>query len=47
MHIRTMSGSQQTPWSNNPNAPKILYDLYFEEKANFAGFLIGSILYGT
>jgi hypothetical protein len=35
------------PWSDNPNAPKIPYDLYFEEKANFAGILIGSILYGT
>ena len=41
-----MSGSQK-PWSTNPNAPDIPYSLYFQEKANFAGILIGSILYGT
>ena len=36
------------PWSDNPYAPKgIPYPLYLQEKANFAGFLIGSILYGT
>jgi len=34
------------PWSTNPNAPQIPYDLYFGEKANFAGVLIGSMLYG-
>lgn len=39
--------SQEQPWSNNPNAPKISHDLYFREKANLAGFLISSILYGT
>ena len=38
--------SQQKPWSDSPNAPKITYKVYFEEKANFAGVLIGSILYG-
>ena len=42
-----MSDSQQKPWSNNPNAPKIPYVLYFQEKANLAGILIASILYGT
>ena len=41
-----MSDSQQ-PFSNNPYAPKIPFDLYFEEKANFAGILIGAILYGA
>jgi hypothetical protein len=34
------------PWSNNPNAPQIPYSLYFAEKANFAGLLIGAIFYG-
>ena len=42
-----MSDSQQNPWSNNPNAPKIPRALYLEEKATFAGTLIGSILYGA
>ena len=42
-----MSDSQQKPWSNNPNAPKIPHVLYFQEKANLAGILIASILYGT
>ena len=41
-----MSDSQEKPWSDNPNAPQIPYYLYFEEKADFAGVLIGSILYG-
>ena len=35
------------PFSKNPYAPKIPYDLYFREKATFAGILIGAILYGT
>ena len=42
-----MFDSQQNLWSNNLYAPKIAYALYFREKANFAGFLIGSILYST
>ena len=42
-----MSDSQQEPWSNNPNAPKILYRTYFQEKVSFAGNFICSILYGT
>ena len=42
-----MSDSEGQLWPDNPNAPKITYGLYFREKANFAGFLIGSILYGT
>jgi len=39
--------SDEQPWSDNPNAPQIPYDLYFGEKANFAGILVGAILYGT
>ena len=42
-----MSDTHERPWSDSPNAPKIPYDLYFREKANFAGYLIGAILYGT
>lgn len=42
-----MSDSQQRPWSNSPNAPKIPYDLYFREKAYFSGTFIGAMLYGT
>ena len=34
-------------WSDNPNAPMISYHVYVAEKGYFAGFLIGSILYGT
>ena len=33
-------------WSSNPNAPQIPYSLYFAEKANFAGILIGGVFYG-
>ena len=42
-----MSGIQDPPWSTNPNAPNITHEIYFAEKANFAGILIGAILYGT
>ena len=42
-----MSSSQQKPWSDDPNAPKIPYGLYFDEKVNLAGHFITSILYGT
>lgn len=41
-----MDSSSQTLWSNNSYAPQISYSLYFAEKANFAGFLIGAIFYG-
>jgi hypothetical protein len=41
-----MSGSSEIPCSNNPNIPHIPYVLYFREKANFAGVLIGAIFYG-
>lgn len=41
-----MSDSQYKPWSDSPNAPKIPYSLYILEKDFFAGFIIGSILYG-
>ena len=42
-----MLDSPEQPRSDNPNAPRIPQDLYFREKAGFAGYLIGSILYGT
>ena len=43
-----MSDSQEWPsWSDNPNAPKIPYRIYFDEKTNFAGYLLGATLYGT
>ena len=42
-----MSDSQQQPWSDNPNAPKIPYYAYLDEKAWFAGIVVSSILYGT
>ena len=42
-----MSDFRARPWSHDPNAPKIMYLLYFAEKADFAGFLIGAVLYGT
>ena len=41
-----MSESSQKPWSDNPNAPQIPYDLYVWEKAVFAEGFIGAILYG-
>ena len=44
---KVMSDSSEKPWSNNPFAPQIPYSLYFSEKANFAGILIGAIFYGT
>ena len=42
-----MSGSQQRPWSDNPNAPVISYSAYLDEKAWFAGTVFSSVLYGT
>ena len=42
-----MSDFQQRPWSDDLNAPKISYLVYFVEKSSFAGILIGSILYGA
>ena len=44
---RTMPDSLEQPWSDDPNAPKIPYNVYFEEKAYLAGTLIASIFYGT
>lgn len=41
-----MSDSQEQPWSNNANAPNIMYYEYIGEKSNFVGVFIGSILYG-
>ena len=43
----SMSDSRERPWSNNPNAPRIPYNLFFTEKAYIAGSFIASILYGT
>ena len=34
-------------WSNNPYAPQITYDVYFAEKTNFTGIIIGGMFYGT
>ena len=42
-----MSDPSLKPWSDNPYAPQIPYELYFAEKTNFAGVLIGAIFYGT
>ena len=42
-----MSDSQKKLQSINPNVPKNPHWLYSDEKANFAGILIGSVLYGT
>ena len=42
-----MSDSQQKPWSNNPNAPKISSGLHFEEKGSIIGNLVAPIFYGT
>ena len=42
-----MSDSKEKPWSDNPNAPKVPYHLYFDEKANFSGYIVSSVLYGT
>ena len=41
-----MSDSQQTSWSNDPNAPNVSYPVYHYEKTYFAGIFIGSALYG-
>ena len=42
-----MSDSQEKPWSDNPNAPAILYELYYYEKTWLAGNLLSPIFYGT
>ena len=42
-----MSDSSKKTRSNNPNAPRISYPLYLAEKDNFAGTLIGAMLYGA
>ena len=42
-----MSGSQQKPWFDDPNAPKIPYKLYLYEKFSVAGNLVSAILYGA
>lgn len=41
-----MTDASLKPWSDNPYAPQIPYSLYFAEKTNFAGVLIGAIFYG-
>ena len=47
VNVWIMSGSQQKPRSNNPNAPNISYDMYLFEKSGLAGLFIGLMLYGT
>ena len=42
-----MWGSKYESRSDNPNAPNISYELYFEEKAYFAGAFVASIFYGA
>ena len=42
-----MSEFLEKTWSNDPNAPKLPPSFYLGEKANFAGSIIGAILYGT
>ena len=34
-------------WSDNPNAPKIPYPVYYFEKVLFAGDFISLIIYGV
>jgi len=41
-----MSHSWGPSWSNKPYAPQIPLKLYVDEKSNFAGFIVGSVLYG-
>lgn len=41
-----MSATSEEPWSSGPNAPQISYYWYFEEKTNFAGIVVSTILYG-
>jgi len=38
---------QEQPWSDNPNAPQMLYFMYQLEKAWFAGILLSLVSYGT
>ena len=42
-----MFDPQEESWSDDPNTPKISYDMYLDEKTWFAGVLISSIFYGT
>lgn len=42
-----MSDSGEIPWSDNPNAPRVPYWVYFGEKAIFAGIFVAAILFGT
>lgn len=42
-----MSDARYVPWSQSPNAPKVLYEVYFYEKIVCSGNLICSILYGA
>jgi len=41
-----MSDSSEKPWFGGPYAPQIPYREYIAEKRNFAGCLIGAIVYG-
>ena len=42
-----MSSTQSPPLPTNTNAPNITHDIYFAERANFAGMFISAGLYGT
>ena len=41
-----MADSLEKTWSDGSYAPQIPHSLYFEEKAYFAGVLVGAIFYG-
>lgn len=41
-----MSGSSEKPWSDNPRAPQIPYEVYIAERGNFVGDFIAAMLYG-
>ena len=47
VQVGVMAETSQSPWSTNPNAPKIPHLQYLAEKENFIGNLAGSIFYGT
>lgn len=42
-----MVNTSEPLWSNNPNAPRIRFLVYFTEKVTLAGILLGAICYGT
>lgn len=42
-----MPNTSQKSWYDNPNAPNIPSQIYFDEKANFAGMLTCAVSYGA